>query len=184
MSVCPAKTQIRLGIRCSHETLGAELPIERTTMTQIGCPGWLGGCPGWTESSLGANSFCWFCYVVAHVTGLTVSCFFGKQLPIIGIYEPTPLYLLNLSFCITKILFPDYQASGRRLQHIFDAWMPTHVLHCCTYFCICIMFLSSGTDELDLSKLLRVQSWRIVPISNSYHGEELRPSLFSVFVKG
>ena len=90
--------------------------------------------------------------------GVIRICFFGKQLPIIGIYEPTPLYLLNLSFCITKILFPDYQASGRRLQHIFDAWMPTHVLHCCTYFCICIMFLSSGTDELDLSKLLRVQS--------------------------
>ena len=26
---------------------------------------WLGGCPGWSESSLGAQSFCWFCYVVA-----------------------------------------------------------------------------------------------------------------------
>ena len=27
----------------------------------------LGGCPGWSESSLGANSFCWFCYVAAHI---------------------------------------------------------------------------------------------------------------------
>ena len=26
----------------------------------------LGGCPGWSESSLGAQSFCWFCHVAAH----------------------------------------------------------------------------------------------------------------------
>ena len=28
----------------------------------------LGGCPGLSESSLGANSFCWFCHVVAHMS--------------------------------------------------------------------------------------------------------------------
>ena len=38
MSVRPAKTQIRLG-----------------------------GCPGWSESSLGAQSLCWFCHVAAHL---------------------------------------------------------------------------------------------------------------------
>ena len=27
----------------------------------------LGGRPGWSESLLGAQSLCWFCYVVAHV---------------------------------------------------------------------------------------------------------------------
>ena len=27
----------------------------------------LGGGPGWSESSLGAQPFCWFCHVVAHV---------------------------------------------------------------------------------------------------------------------
>ena len=27
----------------------------------------LGGCPGWSESSLGAQSLCWFCHVAAHV---------------------------------------------------------------------------------------------------------------------
>ena len=27
----------------------------------------LGGCPGWSESSLGAQSFCWFCHVMAHL---------------------------------------------------------------------------------------------------------------------
>ena len=26
----------------------------------------LGGCPGWSESSLGAQSFCWFCHEAAH----------------------------------------------------------------------------------------------------------------------
>ena len=28
----------------------------------------LGECPGWSESSLGAQSFCWFCHVAAHFT--------------------------------------------------------------------------------------------------------------------
>ena len=27
----------------------------------------LGRCPGWSESSLGAQSFCWFCHVAAHI---------------------------------------------------------------------------------------------------------------------
>ena len=27
----------------------------------------LGGCPGWSESSLGAQSFCWFCHEAAHL---------------------------------------------------------------------------------------------------------------------
>ena len=26
----------------------------------------LSGCPGWSESSLGAQSLCWFCHVAAH----------------------------------------------------------------------------------------------------------------------
>ena len=26
----------------------------------------LGGCPGWSESSLGTQSFCWFCHDAAH----------------------------------------------------------------------------------------------------------------------
>ena len=28
----------------------------------------LGGCPGWSESSLGTQSFCWFCHEGAHFT--------------------------------------------------------------------------------------------------------------------
>ena len=71
VSVRPAKTQIRLGgsdqsLRCPHEeTLGPYLPIERTAKTLIR----LGRCPGWSESSLGAQSFCWFCHVVTQLSG-------------------------------------------------------------------------------------------------------------------
>ena len=39
-------------LRCPHEeTLGPQLPIERTAKTLIT----LGGCPDWSESSLGAQ---------------------------------------------------------------------------------------------------------------------------------
>ena len=30
----------------------------------------LGGCPGWSESSLGAQSLCWFCHVETHISTL------------------------------------------------------------------------------------------------------------------
>ena len=51
-------------LRCPHEeSLGPEVPIERTAKTLIR----LGGFPGWFESSLGAQSFCWFCNIVAHI---------------------------------------------------------------------------------------------------------------------
>ena len=53
-----------ISLRCPHEeSLGVQLPIERTTKTLIR----LGGCPGWSESSLGAQSLCWFCHVAAHI---------------------------------------------------------------------------------------------------------------------
>ena len=44
-------------LRCPHEeSLGPQLPIKRTAKTLIR----LGGCPGCSESSLGAQSLCWF----------------------------------------------------------------------------------------------------------------------------
>ena len=46
-----AYAQSDQSLRCPHEdTLGKQLPIERTAMTLIR----QGGCPGWSESSLGA----------------------------------------------------------------------------------------------------------------------------------
>ena len=68
MSVRPAKTQISLGIRPVWSVFAVRMkkawvlrPIERTAKTLIR----LGGCPGWSESSLGAQSLCWFCHVAA-----------------------------------------------------------------------------------------------------------------------
>ena len=59
-----ASAQSNQSLRCPHEeSLGPWLPIERTAKTLIR----LGGCPGWSESSLGAQSLCWFCHVAAQV---------------------------------------------------------------------------------------------------------------------
>ena len=61
--VCPAKTQISLGIRCPHEeSFVPYLPTECTAKTLIR----LSRCPGWSESSLSAQSFSWFCHEAAH----------------------------------------------------------------------------------------------------------------------
>ena len=46
-----ASAQSDQSLRCPHEeTLGPQVPTERTAKTLIR----LGGCPGWSESSLGA----------------------------------------------------------------------------------------------------------------------------------
>ena len=60
-----ASAQSDHSLRCPYEeSLGPKLPIQRTAKTLIR----LGGCPGWSESSLGAQSFCWFCHEAAHIT--------------------------------------------------------------------------------------------------------------------
>ena len=74
MSVCPAKTQISLGIRPVDQSLRCALNgklrtqgfFVQTANTLIR----LGGCSGWSESSLDAHSLCWFCRVVAHMSYL------------------------------------------------------------------------------------------------------------------
>ena len=59
-----ASAQSHQNLRCPHEeTLGPQLPIKRTAKTLIR----LGGCPGWSESSLDAESFCWFWHEAAHL---------------------------------------------------------------------------------------------------------------------
>ena len=68
--VHPAKIRISLGI-CSVWSVFAvrlkkawvlsyPLSAQRRLIR-------LGGCPGWSESSLGAQSFCWFCHGAAQV---------------------------------------------------------------------------------------------------------------------
>ena len=59
-----ASAQSDQSLRCPHEeSLGPYLPIVCTAKTLIR----LGGCPGWSESSLGAQSFCWFCHEAAQL---------------------------------------------------------------------------------------------------------------------
>ena len=59
-----ASAQSDESIRCPHEeSLGPYLPIERIAKALIR----LGGCPGGSESSLGAQSFCWFCHEAAQL---------------------------------------------------------------------------------------------------------------------
>ena len=50
--VCPAKTQISLGIH--------PLIVQQTLIR-------LSGCPGWSDPSLGTQSVYWFCHEVAQI---------------------------------------------------------------------------------------------------------------------
>ena len=62
-----ASTQSDQSLRCAlNGSLRTQGFFMRTVKTLIR----LGGCPGWSESSLGAQSFCWFCHEVAHLPSL------------------------------------------------------------------------------------------------------------------
>ena len=82
-----ASAQSDQSLRCPHEeSLGPKLPIKRMpSLIRVFAvrmkKAWvlsyplsaqrrlirLDGCPGWSESSLGAQSLCWFWHVVAHM---------------------------------------------------------------------------------------------------------------------
>ena len=68
--VCVAKTTISLGIRqvwsvlAVHMKKGWVLSYPLSAQRRLIR---LGRCPGWSESSLGAQSFCWFCHEAAHL---------------------------------------------------------------------------------------------------------------------
>ena len=67
----PAKTQISLGIRpvwsASSVSAWRKLGSLATHWAHSEDSVSLGGCTGWSESSLGAQSFCWFCHEAAHI---------------------------------------------------------------------------------------------------------------------
>ena len=71
MTVCPAKTQISLGIcpvwsESSLCTLWvAKDPSFLNADSDVSIR--LGGCPGCSESSRDAHSFCWFCHKAAYI---------------------------------------------------------------------------------------------------------------------
>ena len=62
-----ASAQSDQSLRCPYEeSLDPRPTIERTAKLLIR----LGGCPGWSESSLGAQSFSWFCHEAAQLCTL------------------------------------------------------------------------------------------------------------------
>ena len=75
VSVHPAKTQISLGWSESSLSAWRKLGSLATHWAQANTLIRLGGCPCWSESSLGAQSLCWFCHVAAHINDL---CSFEK----------------------------------------------------------------------------------------------------------
>ena len=75
MPVRPAKTQISLGI-CpvwSESSLCAHWVAKDMSFLHADSED-SGGCPGWSQSSLGEQSFCWFCHEAAHMFCLFVFC--------------------------------------------------------------------------------------------------------------
>ena len=56
-----ASAKFDQSLRCPHEESLATHWAQAKTLIR------LGGCPGWSESSLGAQPFCWFCHVVAQI---------------------------------------------------------------------------------------------------------------------
>ena len=71
--VRPAKTQISLGICPVWSVFAVRMkkawvltyPLTECTVNTLI---WLGGRPGWPESSLGTQSFCWFCHEAAQLS--------------------------------------------------------------------------------------------------------------------
>ena len=76
--VCPAKTQIRLGIRpvWSESSLSAWRKLGSLATHWVRCEDSdQTGCLGWSESSLGAHSLCWFCHEAARFITSCLYCF-------------------------------------------------------------------------------------------------------------
>ena len=62
-----ASAQSDQSFRCVlNEKLRTQAFFMRTAKALIR----LGGCPGWSESSLGAQSLCWYCHVAAQLVKL------------------------------------------------------------------------------------------------------------------
>ena len=58
-----ASAQCDQSLRCA---LNGYLRTQTFFMRTAKTLSWLGGCPGWSESSLGAQTLCWFCHDAAH----------------------------------------------------------------------------------------------------------------------
>ena len=98
-----ASAQSDQSLCCPHEeSLASYLPIERIAKTLIS----LGGCPGWSESSLGAQSFCWLCQEVAHFFFLTANNQISQNLTqTMTVTYPT--WLQRSLFCLNQLTIPN-----------------------------------------------------------------------------
>ena len=149
MTMHPAKTQISLGIRPvwsvfairmkKHWILSYPLSALRRLIR-------LGRCPGWSESLLGAQSFCWFCHVVAQLLLLrlrliSMSSFensnqclsFQKWWQLVtsmlGHRKQTPiLHTCHISHCEIKShrIWPNWKAMHIRFFKSHRIFRPSH----------------------------------------------------------
>ena len=110
VTVRPAKTRRSASDQSLRYALNGYLRTQvfflRTTKTLIR----LGGCLGWSESSLGAQSLCWFCHVAAQMT----------RAPKEDSYQPKHLpRRRSWSLVIHKAHRDDYDQTGRMSVYTF-----------------------------------------------------------------
>ena len=92
--------------------------VERTAKTLIR----LGGCPGWSESSMGAQSFCWFCHEAAQMTSRKVIwSTFNNICPDSSCEKESfePSHESMVCFVLRKLIL---QTHTRRHPEGLDAW--------------------------------------------------------------
>ena len=110
----PAKTQISLGIRpvWSESSLCTLWVAKDLTILHAKF------IPGWSESSLGAQSFCWFCRAAAHFRLITAT-FSGVQFFLFFFY--------GTYWCFSDLVLPFSLGGGEMLvavQLVFHVLFP------------------------------------------------------------
>ena len=113
MAVRLVKTRISLGIRPVWSVFAVRMKkawvLSYPLSVQLRLIR-LGGCPGWSESSLGAQSFCWFCHVAAQIVDLPVCItWWGwKYFEIMYVFSNYFTYhsFLSHSFFLLYIVYP------------------------------------------------------------------------------
>ena len=99
-----------------EESLGLKLPIECTAKTLFR----LGRCPGGSESSLGSQSFCWFCHGLAHLLTcrlialcLEVMADMAKWVEVFFLFFLRGLLIIVVGSCSTRAM---WESQAKRLR--------------------------------------------------------------------
>ena len=155
------------------------VPIKRTAKTLIR----LGGCPGWSESSLGAQSLCWFCHVAAHLLNelfcivqiigqlqqyfgfLRKLTFYFAAQNVYSNTEAAKKYLLGSSPGSLSHLVPFFDYLSRKIVRDLPAIMEngmelcsTNILKC---FLLAVSSLTEVTNNWNNFKISRVNNIRM-----------------------